>query len=135
MCEKETSLPEISKLPKNVKLQVTQVTKAWLTVRVKSVVEIAGCSLSDDGIIAGRECHADDRLASREPIQLVRVDVLQLLRIGHPAPVSRGSHPDLRGGGRYPAVQYAAREGADPKADSVLLAGGQRFALEGRLSR
>lgn len=84
---------------------------------------------------AGRERHADDRVATRESIQRVRVDVRELLRLGHSALVAGGSHPDLRGRGRHSTVQHVALEGAYPETDPLLLAGGQRLSVEGRLSR
>lgn len=86
-------------------------------------------------ITTRRKCHADNRVASRQSIQRIRVNIREFFCIGHFTLVPRGSHPDLRRGGRHPIVQHAAFQGADPEAHPLFFIGRQQFALESRLPR
>lgn len=86
-------------------------------------------------IAARRNYHADNRVASRQPIQRVRVNIRELFCIGYFTLVPGWSHSDLRRGGRHSIVQHVAFQGTDPQTHSLFFIGRQRIALESRLSR
>lgn len=86
-------------------------------------------------VITGCKRHADNRVASRESIQRVRIDVRELLRIGYSTSVSGGSHSDLRSGGWHSAVQHTSLQGTDSEAHPLFFVGRQWLALESHLPR
>lgn len=86
-------------------------------------------------ITTRRKCYADNRMASCQPIQRLRVNIREFLCIGYFTLVPRGSHTDLRRGGRHSIVQHAAFQGANPEAHPLFFVRKQRLALESRLPR
>lgn len=86
-------------------------------------------------VATGCQRYADNRVASRESIQCVWIDICELLRVWHSPFVPGGSYPDLRSGGWHSIVQHAALQGTSSEAHPLFLVGGQRIALESHLSR